>query len=146
MFYEIGRAIMVSLLDRVEKNPFSRLPNTTFKNLEGLRKVLAFEVLNNEQRFKMLDIKAYQKAKFINKYSNEAFADKINKKWGYTFSDTKFQSIAWPNDFDGFKLKIPIKEKSKFFQSKNLSETRSEYSPTTLSRKLLKSLSPTEKI
>ena len=42
MFYEIGRAMAVSLLDRVEKNPFSRLPNTSFKNLEGLRKVLAF--------------------------------------------------------------------------------------------------------
>ena len=90
----------------------------------------------------MLDIKAYQKAKYINKYSNEAFADKINKKWGYIFSDSKFQSIQWPNDFDGFKIKIPIKDTTKFFKSKNLSETRSEYPPSTLSRKLLKSLSP----
>lgn len=35
----------------------------------------------------MLDIKAYQKAKFISKYSNEAFSDKINKKWSYIYSD-----------------------------------------------------------
>lgn len=100
---------MVSLLDRVEKNPFSRLTNSSFKNLENLRKALAFEVLNNEERFKMLDIKAYQKVKFISKYSNEAFSDKINKKWSFIYSDNEFQSIQWPNNFEGFRMKVQIK-------------------------------------
>lgn len=48
IFAEIGRGLLISLLDRTEKNPFSRLPNTSFKNLDGLRKALAFDVLNNE--------------------------------------------------------------------------------------------------
>jgi hypothetical protein len=38
---------------------------------------LALEILNNEERFKMLDIKAYQKAKYINKYCNDIFNNKI---------------------------------------------------------------------
>lgn len=81
MFSEIGRGVLISILDRVEKNPFSRLSKTVFLNMEGLRKSLALEILSNEERFKMLDIKAYQKAKSINKCCYDIFHSKIEKQW-----------------------------------------------------------------
>lgn len=103
MFHSIGEAMMISLLDRIEKNPFSRLTNSSFKNLEELKRSTAFEILNNEDRFKKLDFKAYQKAKFITKYCDEVFSEKINKKLAFIDSDEDLQSIAWPSNFEGFK-------------------------------------------
>lgn len=47
----------------------------------------------------MLDMKAYQKVKFIAKHANEVFTDKISKKWAYLQGDVEFQSIQWPNSF-----------------------------------------------
>lgn len=81
MLHSIGKAMMVSLLDRVEKNPWSRLGSEEAKSMEMIRKTLAFEVLNGEERFKMLDVKAYHKAKWISKYSGGVFLDKINRRW-----------------------------------------------------------------
>jgi hypothetical protein len=77
MNYELGENILVSILDVVEKNPYSRIPNSEHKTLEALRRSLATELLQEEERFKMLDLKAYQKTKSITRYIQEAFIDKI---------------------------------------------------------------------
>lgn len=47
----------------------------------------------------MLDMKAYQKVKFIAKHANEVFTDKISKKWIYLQTDSEFLNIPWPNSF-----------------------------------------------
>jgi len=39
---------MVTLLDSVDKNPYSRLPNSTFKSLEGLRRAVAGQLLQED--------------------------------------------------------------------------------------------------
>jgi hypothetical protein len=41
MNYELGENILVSILDVVEKNPYSRIPNSEHKTLEAIRKSLA---------------------------------------------------------------------------------------------------------
>jgi hypothetical protein len=37
IFEDVGRAFCIALLDQLEKNPVSRIPSTTFKNLEGVK-------------------------------------------------------------------------------------------------------------
>ena len=53
---------MVSILDMTKKNPYCRLADD-FN--ETYCKDLSLKLFQNEERFKLLDIKAYQKCKLI---------------------------------------------------------------------------------
>lgn len=56
----LGKALMISILDMVQKNPYSRLKEGFNANYfkEKPAKLLA-----NEERFKLMDMRAYSKAK-----------------------------------------------------------------------------------
>ena len=60
----LGSSLLISLLDILEKNPFTRL---TQEEIVKLRKDLSQDLLQKEERFKLLDLKAYQKCKNIAK-------------------------------------------------------------------------------
>jgi len=57
---------MVSILEIVRKNPYSYLDE---KEFDEIKKSMACRILQNEERFKMLDTKAYHKSKFISQFS-----------------------------------------------------------------------------
>lgn len=40
VFEDVGRAVWAGLLDLTDTNPLSRLPNSEFKNLQGVRKAI----------------------------------------------------------------------------------------------------------
>lgn len=88
----------------------------------------------------MLDLKAYQKAKYINKHSNQAFYDKIHRHWEYIIKDNDLQSILWPQPFDGFRFKIPTRDPTPLKPKSNFSSD-GKFNIHVLSRKLLKSMS-----
>ena len=62
---------------------------------------MATEIFQEEERFKMLDLKAYQKTKNITKHIQDAFTDKIERKWLYFVDD--LAAMQWPEGFEGFK-------------------------------------------
>ena len=37
IFEDVGRAFCIGLLDYIEKNPISRIPTGTFKNIENIK-------------------------------------------------------------------------------------------------------------
>jgi hypothetical protein len=43
-YMNLGKAILVSILDVFEKNPYSRVDNSEFKSMEDMRKSLATEI------------------------------------------------------------------------------------------------------
>jgi hypothetical protein len=49
MYRNTGAACLIALLDVFEKNPYSRLPNTQYKNLETLRRELAMDCARTER-------------------------------------------------------------------------------------------------
>ncbi len=67
---------MISILDMIEKNPYTRLNDSFVYNF---CKELSGKLLQNEERFKLMDIKAYQKARSINEYIKNQFQDSLAK-------------------------------------------------------------------
>jgi hypothetical protein len=49
MFENVGKALMISILDILGKNDYSRIPLTEYKNLDTLRKKIGNEVRQNER-------------------------------------------------------------------------------------------------
>lgn len=67
--YEIGEETMITILDLVEKNPYSRLQSSQYKDIGSLRRSIAALMLQEDDRFRKLDVKAYQKVKMIDKHA-----------------------------------------------------------------------------
>lgn len=47
-FAEVGEALLVSVLDILQKNPYSRVPKTDYCTLDNLRRLIAFEVFHED--------------------------------------------------------------------------------------------------
>lgn len=58
-------AILVSILDCLELNPYSRIPNTEFKQLAEVRRQVSKEVLTME-RFRIMEKNGSQTINTIN--------------------------------------------------------------------------------
>ena len=52
MYANVGKALLVSILDVFEMNPFSRIPNTQYKDLGGIRKEVEDWITKTVDRFK----------------------------------------------------------------------------------------------
>ena len=50
-YENLGRALLISILDVFEKNPYSRIPNTIYKNNEDIRKEIG-KNLSKLERFR----------------------------------------------------------------------------------------------
>lgn len=64
MYRNVGSAVIISILDVFEKNPYSRIPNTNYKNISNLRKEIAWETARTD-RFKR-ERNSYTKARKFN--------------------------------------------------------------------------------
>ena len=53
IYENVGKQLLVSILDLFEWNPVSRIPHTEFKNLKAIRKEIATEVIRSD-RFKKI--------------------------------------------------------------------------------------------
>jgi len=61
---------MVSILDMIRKNPYSRFD---YETMDSICKEICSKLLQSEDRFKLMDIKAYQKSKSIQSYIKTCF-------------------------------------------------------------------------
>lgn len=62
--------------------------------MENVRKNIANSIFQEEERFKLLDLKAYQKTKSITKLIQEVFTDKMERRWFSIQED--LMKISWP--------------------------------------------------
>ena len=53
IYENVGKQLLVSILDLFEWNPVSRIPHTEYKNIKSIRKEIAGEVIRSE-RFKKI--------------------------------------------------------------------------------------------
>ena len=59
--------MLVSILDVFDKNPYNRVYNSPLhKSMEYMRRVTAFEVFHQAERFRMFEKYVYGKVKNIN--------------------------------------------------------------------------------
>jgi hypothetical protein len=80
-YMNLGKAVVVSLLDVFDKNPYTRLYNSEYKNLENLRKSLSNSIYQNCERFRIMDPNCLKKLRqtndLIKDYYNERFSNSI---------------------------------------------------------------------
>ncbi|KAL4471783.1 hypothetical protein ABPG72_008801 [Tetrahymena utriculariae] len=109
MFEESGKAVLISLLDVYEKNPYSRIANTSYSNIENIRKETAAEVARSD-RIRQEDAQSYSKAKNIINLINESFFSKIEQMRIFNLKE----NIDWPlnikdsmtKKYTGFNLPV----------------------------------------
>lgn len=73
-YREIGRDLMISVLDVLAINPYTKIANSEYKEMELLRKAISTEVFYTENRFRRVDSSVIQKIKNINLLTNLMYA------------------------------------------------------------------------
>ena len=97
---------MTTILDILQKNPYTRYPNIQ-QSLDLYRKQISQSLLQGQERFKLLDIKAYQKVRNITKFCKEEITNKNQKFWDYLANDKSICSVKWPASFKMFEHCVP---------------------------------------
>ena len=64
MYRNVGHALLISVLDIFEKNPYSRIPLSQYKNMETLRRETGWETVRTD-RFRR-EPGSHQKARKYN--------------------------------------------------------------------------------
>ena len=77
VYNNVGKALLISLLDIFEKNPYSRITNTPYQNMSNLRKEIAKDIMKLS-RFRR-NFKNYQKFKKIDEMAYEIFYQEFQK-------------------------------------------------------------------
>ena len=72
IFENIGKNLLISILDLFDNNPYSRLSNSAYKGLDGVRKEVALQVAKLD-RFKKEEGKLMQKCKRINEFISDLY-------------------------------------------------------------------------
>jgi hypothetical protein len=71
MYRNLGKNLLVSILDVFDKNPYNRIYNSHYKSMDMLRRITAFEIFHNTERFRMFERFVYGKVKNINELIKE---------------------------------------------------------------------------
>lgn len=87
---------MVSILDMTKKNPYCRLSEDFNENY---CRDLSLKLFQNEERFKLLDIKAYQKCKLISQLIKSNIEDRLDREWFISGVSQQINAISWPKEF-----------------------------------------------
>lgn len=66
MYENVGKNLMVSILDVFDKNPYNRVYNSKYKSMDMLRRLTAFEIFHEAERFRMFERFVFGKVKNIN--------------------------------------------------------------------------------
>lgn len=86
MYANLGKNILVSVLDVFDKNPYNRVYNNTkYKSMDMLRRLTAFEVFHQAERFRMFERFVFGKVKNINELIREVLNTKLHYKKLYNF-------------------------------------------------------------
>jgi hypothetical protein len=59
IFEEVGRALGPSLLDLTNSNPRSRIPNSEYRSLQGLRNALRNEINRNQSKARVSKVRHF---------------------------------------------------------------------------------------
>jgi len=65
-YRNLGKNLLVSILDVFDKNPYNRVYNSRYKSMEMLRRLTAFEIFHSADRFRMFEKYIFGKVKNIN--------------------------------------------------------------------------------
>jgi hypothetical protein len=79
----------------IRKNPYGRFAE---EGMDAVSKDICIKLLQTEDRFKLMDMKAYQKSRLIQSYIKSCFEDKIDKEWGICGVQTEFNAVTWPKE------------------------------------------------
>lgn len=74
----LGKAILISILDVFEKNPYSRVDNSDFKTMDEMRRITATGIYQSEERFRMLDPNCLRKLRKTNDLIKDYYNDRFN--------------------------------------------------------------------
>jgi hypothetical protein len=85
MYRNLGKNLLVSILDVFDKNPYNRIYNSHYKSMDMLRRLTAFEIFHNTERFRMFERFVYGKVKNINELIKEVLNEKLHYKQLYNF-------------------------------------------------------------
>jgi hypothetical protein len=80
-YEKMGIALLISLLDYEEINPFSRISNTEYCSIENLRKSLSLKLISEEDRFKH-NLLFLNMAKDITRYKRQHSINEKNLRKG----------------------------------------------------------------
>lgn len=141
----LGRSIMISILDMVKKNPYTRLPDDFNENYCRDHSLRLFQ---NEERFKLLDIKAYQKCKMITQLIRTNIEERLEREWQASGTAVEFNSLPWPKEVrkitapeeypgkesKSIKKSLRVKTEGRENASKSLTKPRKHMKPQTETR------------
>ena len=54
---------MISILDCLNYNPYTKIPNGQYESLALLRRVTAFNLFQSDEKYKTFDMKTYPKVR-----------------------------------------------------------------------------------
>ena len=95
-YMNLGKNVLVSILDVFEKNPYSRIPSTPQRTLEQIRKEVAQECARYD-RFRA-DPVAFKKVRVIQEYIYENFFQPLQRR-GLFKMDGELLAVKWPENF-----------------------------------------------
>lgn len=104
MYENLGKNIMVSILDVFDKNPYNRVYNSKYKSLDMLRRLTAFEIFHEAERFRMFERFVFGKVKNINELIRDVLNTKLHYKKLYNFyffDDSQLKGVEWPDGIPG---------------------------------------------
>ena len=78
MYQNLGKNLLVSVLDVFDKNPYSRVYNSKYKSMVVLRRLTAFEIFHEAERFRMFERFVFGKVKKINDLIKEVLNTKLH--------------------------------------------------------------------
>ncbi|KAL4440863.1 hypothetical protein ABPG74_013844 [Tetrahymena malaccensis] len=124
LYQDVGKAILVTILDIFEKNPYSRIPNSSYKTIDNIRRSIGWDCARIE-RFRK-DPLAYKKARKFNEFIQEAFFSEFERKRVFNFDSALFKNTQWPELLLGnFLHKYVSIENSK--QNNNQNKRQNKY-------------------
>ncbi|KAL4490339.1 hypothetical protein ABPG72_004378 [Tetrahymena utriculariae] len=94
LYQDVGKAILVTILDIFEKNPYSRIPNSSYKNIDNIRRSIGWDCARIE-RFRK-DPLSYKKTRKFNEFIQEAFFSEFERKRVFNFDSALFKNTQWP--------------------------------------------------
>ena len=70
LYENVGRSLLITILDLFNKNPFSRIPNSAFKHIDAVRKDVADQVAKTDRFLNYLKSLAYRGKKQMQQLSS----------------------------------------------------------------------------
>lgn len=120
MYENMGQALLISILDIFEKNPYSRIPNSIYQNIKGLRRSMAW-ICARTDRFRK-DPLTYKKVRQYNDLINGIFFNEFRQRRVFEIDEGEFKDVEWPDNIRDAFLSQHINPPPNFSSSNNFNE------------------------